>query len=74
MRNNTVVSNTITVIVAVVFFIVLCALFSYPVMVLWNVYLVPAVSWANEIGWEQAWGLSFLCGMLFRSSSLPVSR
>ena len=44
-------------------------LLSWPVMMLWNGCLVGAVSGVNEIGWLQAWGISALCGILFKTTS-----
>ena len=43
-------------------------LLSWPVMMLWNGCLVGAVSGVNEIGWLQAWGISTLCGILFKAN------
>jgi phosphotransferase system glucose/maltose/N-acetylglucosamine-specific IIC component len=48
--------------------VVLGLLFSYPVMLLWNGCLVPAVDGVKEIGWLQAWGLMILFGILFKST------
>ena len=44
-------------------------LLSWPVMMLWNGCLVGAVAGVSEIGWLQAWGISLLCGFLFKSST-----
>lgn len=41
-------------------------LFSLPVMLLWNIALVPAIPGLAEIGWLQAWGILILCGFLFK--------
>ena len=41
---------------------------SWPVMVLWNECLLPAVDGVREIGWVQAWGISTLSSMLFKST------
>jgi hypothetical protein len=41
---------------------------SWPVMMLWNLCLVDAVSGVQEIGWLQAWGISTLCGILFNTT------
>jgi len=41
---------------------------SWPVMMLWNLCLVDAVSGLKEIGWVQAWGISTLCGILFKAN------
>ena len=43
-------------------------LLAWPVMLLWNGCLVPAVEGVKEIGWLQAWGLQFLINMLFKVS------
>ena len=43
-------------------------LFSWPVMMLWNECLVPAVDGLREVGWVQAWGISTLCGILFKTN------
>jgi hypothetical protein len=42
-------------------------LLSWPVMMLWNGCLVDAVTGVKEVTWMQAWGLSLLCGILFKS-------
>lgn len=38
------------------------------VMWLWN-WLMPVIFGLAEITYIQGWGLSFLCGMLFRTTS-----
>jgi len=48
--------------------VVVGLLFSYPVMLLWNGCLVPAVDGVKEIGLLQAWGLMILFGILFKST------
>ena len=40
---------------------------SYPIMLLWNYCLVPAIPSIHEIEWLQAWGIMFLCSLLFKS-------
>ena len=47
--------------------VLLSFILSWPIMVLWNSCLVPAIQGVNEIDWMQAWGLSLLAGFLFRS-------
>ena len=42
------------------------ALLSLPVMWLWDA-IMPDIFGLNTITWLQAWGLSLLCGMLFKS-------
>ncbi len=49
--------------------VVLGLLFSYPVMLLWNGCLVPAVDGVKEIGLLQAWGLMILFGILFKTTA-----
>lgn len=49
---------------ALLFFV--AALMSLPVMLLWD-WLMPTIFGLPEITWLQAWGLLFLCGLLFKS-------
>ena len=55
----------VTMIVGLLF---LSFLFSWPAMMLWNGCLVGAVDGVREITWLQAWGLQFLCNILFKAS------
>ena len=57
---------TIVGVIALVIFAGL--LFSLPVWILWNYCLVGAITGVNEIGWLQAWGISILCGFLFKAN------
>ena len=41
---------------------------SWPVMMLWNGCLVGAVDGVKEVTWLQAWGIQFLCGLLFKTT------
>lgn len=50
--------------IALLFFV--AALMSLPVMLLWD-WLMPTIFGLPEITWFQAWGLLFLCGLLFKS-------
>ena len=43
---------------------------SWPVMMLWNGCLVDAITGVKEITWLQGWGLSVLCGILFKNTSV----
>lgn len=61
----------LALLVTVVVFVGL--LFSLPVMLLWNLCLVPAVEILHEITWLQAWGIFILCGMLFKSADLKIN-
>ena len=44
-------------------------LLSWPVYMLWNGCLVDAVEGVKEVSWLQAWGLSFLFGILFKQGA-----
>lgn len=66
--------NTITSIFAafvgfLVVVIVISLLLAFPVMLLWNGCLVPAVAGVNEVTWLQTWGLMVLFGILFKSTT-----
>lgn len=60
-----VIGAAIVGIAAVVFF---SFVLSWPVMWLWNNALVGAVVGVNEVSWLQAWGISVLCGLLFKTT------
>ena len=50
------------------FAVVVSFLFAWPVMMLWNGCLIPAVSGLHEIGWLQAWGISVLSSFLIKTT------
>jgi hypothetical protein len=59
--------NALTLIIAGIgILFVVAALMSLPVMLLWD-WLMPTIFGLPEITWFQAWGLLFLCGLLFKS-------
>ena len=41
---------------------------AYPIMLLWNGCLVPAIPSIQEIGWLQAWGIQVLFSVLFKTT------
>lgn len=43
-----------------------------PVMWLWD-WLMPELFGLKTITWFQAWGLTFLCSLLFKSHNYPKS-
>lgn len=47
---------------------------AYPVMLLWNGCLVPAIAGVSNITWLQAWGLLVLFSILFKSYSSSESK
>lgn len=46
--------------------LILTFLFCYPVMYLWNVALVPAVTVLNTVTWVQMFGIYVMARILFR--------
>lgn len=54
--------------IAVVLGVAFSFLMSFPVYLLWNAALVGAVSGVHEISWIQAWGITLLISLLFKSS------
>lgn len=67
-----------TIVGAVVFGIVglllLSFLLSLPVYLLWNGCLVGAVAGVTTVTWLQAWGITVLCGFLFKTSTHTSSK
>lgn len=58
--------SIVLLVVAIGMTFLTAALLSLPVMLLWD-WLMPVIFGLPEITWLQAWGLLFLCGLLFRS-------
>ena len=56
------------VVLGIVGLLALSFLLSWPVYMLWNGCLVGAVAGVSEVSWLQAWGLTILCGFLFKSN------
>jgi hypothetical protein len=56
------------VVIGIVGVLLLSFLLSWPVYMLWNGCLVSAVAGVNEVTWLQAWGITILCGFLFKTS------
>jgi len=53
---------------------VLGLLLSWPLAMLWNGCLVPAVGNVHEVSTLQMWGLLVLFGCLFKNSSVSTSK
>ena len=63
-------SNIITTIVGLITLtLAVSFLLSWPVMMLWNGCVVGAIDGVHEVSWLQAWGINFLCGLLFNKAS-----
>ncbi len=58
----------ITVLGAITFLLLLSFLLSWPVFMLWNGCLVDAITGVKEVTWLQAWGITILCGFLFKAN------
>jgi hypothetical protein len=56
------------VVLGIIGILFLSFLLSWPVYMLWNGCLVGAVAGVSEVTWLQAWGLTVLCGFLFKST------
>ena len=56
-----------TVVVGIAGILLLSFLLSWPVYMLWNSCLVDAITGVNEVTWLQAWGITILCGFLFKT-------
>jgi len=55
--------------VAVMVLVMFSFLLSLPVMLLWNGCLITAVDGVHELTWLQAWGISLLFGLLFKTTA-----
>jgi hypothetical protein len=55
-----------TIVAAVAFLIGLSLLMAVPTMLLWD-WLMPELFGLKEVTLFQAWGLNFLCGILFKN-------
>lgn len=53
----------------IAFLVFVSFLLSWPVYMLWNGCLVDAITGVKEVTWLQAWGLSFLFGILFKQGA-----
>lgn len=57
----------LSVIIAISIILLISFVVSLPVMLLWD-WLMPAIFGLKKITWLQAWGLSILCGFLFKTN------
>lgn len=62
-------AKLIIVAAGLAFLLFISFLLAWPVMILWNACLIPAFpEIISPIGWMQAWGISILCGILFKDN------
>lgn len=66
--------NLVNICVIAMIMIVYGALFSLPVMFLWNYALVPAISGISQIGWIQAWAIMILFAILFKTQAISKEK
>lgn len=59
--------GALVVVLAIV--VIVGLLLSFPLMLLWNACLVPAVQGLSEIGWLQAWGIMIACSIMFKNTT-----
>jgi hypothetical protein len=57
------------VLFGILFLLFLSFLLSWPVYMLWNGCLVDAIEGVKEVTWLQAWGLTALMGLLFKTNT-----
>ena len=57
-----------TIVGAIALFVAISLLMAAPTMWLWD-WLMPELFGLKEITLVQAWGLNFLCGLLFKSNT-----
>ena len=57
-----------TILGGIALLIGLTLLFAVPTMLLWD-WLMPELFGLKEITLLQAWGVNFLCGMLFKNNT-----
>ena len=63
----------IELIVAVVMILIIGAILAFFVMLLWN-WLMPVIFGLKPLTLIQAWGLTFLCSILFKSSNTNTTK
>jgi len=56
------------IVIAIAGLLLLSFLLSWPVYMLWKGCLVGAIVGVNEVTWLQAWGITILCGFLFKTN------
>jgi hypothetical protein len=61
-----------TIVLGLVALLFISFLLSWPVYMLWNGCLVGAVAGVAEVTWLQAWGLSILCALLFKPTTVST--
>ena len=66
-------SSVIGIIIGLLLIFGISVLFSIPVWLLWN-WLMPVIFGVTKVNLWQAWGLTFLCSLLFKSSAISSDK
>ena len=67
MMNKSMTEYTVLIFGVLAIIAILGFLTAYPMMLLWNLCLVPAIPVIKEVGWLQMWGIIILFGILFKT-------
>jgi len=68
-------TSILKIVINTLFIAVLASIITaYPVMLLWNYALAPAVSGINPIGFWQSLGIVVLCSILFKSHGQSLKK
>lgn len=68
--NNSNFSAIMAIVGAFILLAIVFGLFlSYPVMLLWNACLVPAIPAIQEVTWLQTWGIMILTSIMFKRTT-----
>jgi hypothetical protein len=59
-------ARIMVILLLVMFSIFLSFILSYPMMLIWNHSLVPAVSGLHEVSWSQMFMISILTSLVFK--------
>ena len=70
--DSTTKTTLVAALVALVISILMGLLLAFPVMLVWNASLVPALTIVKPISWIQCWGIMVLCGVLFKSDTFSL--
>lgn len=62
------ITKVLIIVSALAMYAFVSVVLSIPVLLLWN-WLVPTIFGITKINLGQAWGISLLCGLLFRQGS-----
>ena len=74
MKNSiSIWASLISIIIALLIVFGISIIFAIPVWLLWN-WLMPVIFGITKVSLLQAWGLTFLCSLLFKSNSISSDK